>query len=137
MKLSDLKKISGRRKITLKQFVFEKMAKGEYITDQSVARFLRANNWSEERDIPYSSVETYKREYEMLEWQKSKFDDLEEKTIHSYKNSYKHAKTKYFLEYKGIGENRHQPITKAYFNYLKEKGIKELSDEAKRRITCN
>lgn len=111
--------------MNLKQFIFEKMAKGEYITDQSVGVFLRQNNWNEEKDIPFSAVENYKREYKMLEFQKSKFDDCEDKTIHKYKHSYKHAKTKYFLEYKGIGENRHQPITKAYFNYLKEKGVIE------------
>lgn len=112
--------------MNLKQFVFEKMAKGEYITDQSVAVFMRSKNKNEEKDIPFSAVETYKREYKMLEFQKSKFDCEEDKTIHQYKNSYKHAKTKYLLEYKGIGENRHQPITKAYFNYLKKQGVVEV-----------
>lgn len=111
--------------MNLKQFVFEKMAKGEYITDQDVAVFLRSKNWNEEKDIPFSAVETYKREYKMLELQKSKFDDYEDKTIHKYKHSYKNAKTKYFLQYKGIGENRHQPITKNYFTYLKDQGVVE------------
>ena len=110
-------------KKTIKQFIFEEMAKGKYITDQELANFLRANNWNEKRDIPFSAAETYKREYKMLEFQKSEFDGKKQKKISSYKNSYKNAKTKYFLEYEGIGDNRQQPITKAYFNYLKEKGV--------------
>ena len=107
--------------MNLKQFIFSEMAKGKYITDQDVANFCK--NWSEKRDHPFSAVETYKREYTMLEHQKSEFDGKEDKKISSYKNSYKNAKTKYFLEYKGIGENRHQPITKNYFEYLKLKGV--------------
>jgi len=109
-------------KENLKQFIFRKLEGGEYILDKDIAQFSDKNG-----DIPFYQAEVYKREYSTLENQKNEFDGREDKTISSYKNSYKNAKTKYYLEYKGIGENRHQPITKAYFNYLLNKGIKKLN----------
>jgi len=106
------------KKETLKQFVFRKLGAGEYILDQDIAKF------GKEDSIPFYQAKVYEREYSSLESQKNEFDDRKGKTINSYKNSYKNAKTKYCLRWEGIGENRHQPITKAYYLYLKEKGIK-------------
>lgn len=99
------------------------MEEKNFVLDAEVCRFLGDNNYPEEKDIPFCQVEVYKSEYRSLESQKEAFDNLENKEIHSYRNSYRNAKTKYLLKYKGLEEHQYQPITKVYFLYLKEKGI--------------
>lgn len=113
-------------KQTLKQFIFQKMSEG-YVLDKDIANFIKktkGEKYYKEHDIPFYQAETYKREYRLLENAKKQFDDCEEKEISSYRNSYKGAKTKYHLHYKGMSENQMWKIPKIYFEYLKNKGVK-------------
>ena len=112
------------KKQTLKQFIFKKMAEQGYVLDKELGRFCRDNNWDEEKDIPFYRAEVYKREYQLLENAKDKFDDCEDVKIESYRNSYKGAKTRYNLRHKGMAENQWWKIPKIYFEYLKENGVK-------------
>ncbi len=113
------------KKETLKQFVFRKMASNGYVSDAELARFCRDNNWNKKRNMPFYQAEVYKKEYDALECQKNRFDNCENKTINSYKNNYKNAKTKYSLRHDGMEKNQFYKITKSYFLYLKEKGVNE------------
>jgi len=108
---------------TLKQFIFKKLDAGEYILDKDVANFLG-------KEPNFYTAEEYKREWHSLNSYKERFEDfIKDKTafISKYKNSYKYAKTKYFLSNADMDkDNQSWKITKAYYEYLIKQGIKEL-----------
>lgn len=108
-------------KKTLKQFIYKEMEKGNYITDLQLAKFCG-------HEPNYYQAELYKQEYKRLQSAKDFFKEYEEHkdtTLHKYKNSYKWAKTRYYLENKTLlGENRSYKIPKIYYEYLTKKGIK-------------
>lgn len=107
---------------TLKQFIFERMDKNNYVLDQEVSNFLG-------KEPNFSATAIYQQEWQTLNNQKLNFEDfIKEKGVYisKYKNSNKYSKTRYTLSKKSMG-NQGWKITKSYFEYLKEKGIKEMS----------
>ena len=103
------------KKETLKQFIFRKMSKGNYILDQDLARFV-----GKDKEVNFYTAECYKREYLNFENDKQFFKDWEinhNTIIAHYRRRYQISR----------GENKWYKISKAYFLYLKEKGIKQYS----------
>jgi hypothetical protein len=117
--------INKMKKQSLKQFIFRKLGTGKYVLDKDIVKFGKGEN------IPFYQAEVYKREYRSLEYQKNYFKEYEnhpDTMIGKYKNSYKWAKTKFNLYNETlIGKNRSYKITKSYYLYLKDKGIKEYN----------
>jgi len=68
------------------------------------------------------TVEDYKDEWRRFNHAKERFDDVEDKIIQSYRRNY-------MLKYKGMGEHEWYKIPKIYFNYLKDKGVKDLTNK--------
>lgn len=108
--------------MNLKQFIFDRLEKGHYITDTDLAKFCKG-------EPNFYQAETYKQEFARL--QKAKNDLAEYEThpytkIHKYRPNRKHAKTLFALKNEIlIGVGRMYKIPKVYFDYLKNKGLKE------------
>jgi hypothetical protein len=100
-------------KKTLKQFIFNKLEKGEYILDQDVARFL-----GKEKEVNYYTVEKYKKEYYRFKNAKERFEDFENKGIELSK-----VNRKYLIRNNEMPEHQWFQIPKSYYEYLKEKGF--------------
>lgn len=97
---------------SLKQFIWDKMEKGEYILDQDLASFV-----GKDKEVNFYTAECYKREYTAFNNDKNFFKDWEtnpETIIAHYRRRYQISR----------GENKWYKISKNYYNYLKEKGIK-------------
>jgi adenylate kinase family enzyme len=114
---------------SLKQFIFEKMANDGYVMDKELAKFCGG-------EPDFSLAENYKEQYRRIEREKRNLENYKERfeeyekhpdtLIEKYKNgSYKGAKTRFTLGNKTLlGENKFWKISKNYYEYLKENGIK-------------
>lgn len=90
--------------MTLKQFIFDKLEKGGYISDQQVYDFLGY-------EPNYMTIEAYKASYHRL---KREIEFFEGKNILSITK----ARGRYFAE---IGKGKGYYISKEYKNYLERK----------------
>jgi cyanate lyase len=110
------------KKQSLKQFIWQEMEKKGYVSDSEVCKFLG-------KEPNFCTKAIYAQEYEALNYAKNYFKKYEEDKntyIQSYKPNHKGAKTRFTLfNDKLIGEGRGYKIIKAYYEYLKEKEIKE------------
>jgi hypothetical protein len=110
-------------KKTLKQFIFETMKEKGWVSDRELAKFCG------DKEPSFSQAAIYQDEYSRLQNCKSQFEEYEDHPdtfIHKYKNNGKYFKTYFNLGNKTLlGENRFWKIPKNYYEYLKEKGIKE------------
>jgi len=102
-------------KKSLKKFIYEKLEKGEYISDQDVFNFMGSNDFS------FYTAEQYKDEFRRLEFLKEKFKDfIKDPTVRICKNYRCHILDNHEMREKSMVYK----IPKTYFDYLKGKGIK-------------
>ena len=98
-------------KKTLKQFIFETLDNGEYITDTALAKFCNG-------EPIWNTAEEYKRQYWKLRNDRNFFEDKDIERIEHYKKLYK-AKLR--------GSDYWLKISKIYFNEIKKHFLKDES----------
>ena len=98
-------------KKSLKQFIFEKMSAGEYVTDTMLAKFCGG-------EPNYYQAEVYKSQFRKIERDREFFADKNITRIEHYRRNYKAQ-----LD----NQNSWYRIGKDYYNEIKPQFIKDNS----------
>lgn len=105
-------------KMSLKDFIWLKMAEGHNPTDQELFKFLG-------KEPNFATCAEYHRQYKSFQHFIDYFKEYEtnpNSRIWAYRNSYRGAKKRYSLiPHKDINES--YKISLAYYDYLRGKGV--------------
>ncbi len=105
------------KKTTLKSFIWDELDKKGYVLDRDIAKFRDKVNWG--------TVEEYKRRHNTLNREIYDYGELEDDI-----NTMIERKGYLLTNEKILGKDKAIKISKDYFDYLKERGVKVKTQSA-------